>query len=141
MKHLVLFGFLVISSTFFAQKDQTKRIVQIRGNDTTIIVINERMDKMDSILTEEMKKIYVTDSMMTRVDVFLEMDSTMISQDGEASVDSIKVKIGNMKIVILEDKDGTAKGQKRMIIDERVIINEDRDISFQDEYWALDNGA
>jgi hypothetical protein len=139
MKHLVLFGFLVISSTFFAQKDQTKRIVQIRGNDTTIIVINERMDKMDSILTEEMKKIYVTDSMMTRVDVFLEMDSTMISQDGEASVDSIKVKIGNMKIVILEDKDGTAKGQKRMIIDERVIINEDRDISFQDEDFQDDD--
>jgi hypothetical protein len=133
MKHLVLFGFLVISSTFFAQKDQTKRIVQIRGNDTTVIVINERMDKMDSILTEEMKKIYGTDSMMTRVDVFLEMDSTMISQDGEASMDSIKVKIGNMKIVILEEKDGTAKGQKRMIIDERVIINEDRDISFQDK--------
>ena len=139
MKHLVLFGFLVISSTFFAQKDQTKRIVQIRGNDTTIIVINERMDKMDSILTEEMKKIYITDSMMTRVDVFLEMDSTMISQDGEASVDSIKVKIGNMKIVILEDKDGTAKGQKRMIIDERVIINEDRDISFQDEDFQDDD--
>ena len=139
MKHLVLFGFLVISTTFFAQKDQTKRIVQIRGNDTTIIVINERMDKMDSILTEEMKKIYVTDSMMTRVDVFLEMDSTMISQDGEASMDSIKVKIGNMKIVILEDKDGTAKGQKRMIIDERVIINEDRDISFQDEDFQDDD--
>ncbi len=139
MKHLVLFGFLVISSTFFAQKDQTKRIVQIRGNDTTIIVINERMDKMDSILTEEMKKIYVTDSTMTRVDVFLEMDSTMISQDGEASMDSIKVKIGNMKIVILEDKDGNAKGQKRMIIDERVIINEDRDISFQDEDFQDDD--
>jgi hypothetical protein len=139
MKHLVLFGFLVISSTFFAQKDLTKRIVQIRGNDTTIIVVNERMDKMDSILTEEMKKIYGTDSMMTHVDVFLKMDSTMISQDGEAAMDSIKVKIGNMKIVILEDRDGNAKGQKRMIIDERVIINEDRDISFQDKDFQDDD--
>lgn len=128
MKQLVLFGFLGIASTFFAQKDQVKRIVQIKGNDTTVIVISERMDKMDSILTEEMKKIYMSDSMMTRVDVFMEMDSTIISQDGEATIDSIKVKIGNMKIVILEDKDGDVKGQKRMIIDERVIIKEDGDI-------------
>jgi hypothetical protein len=75
---------------------------------------------MDSILTEEMKKIYMSDSMMTRVDVY--MDSTMITQDGEGSMDSIKVKIGNMKIVILEDRNGDVKGQKRMIIDERVII-------------------
>ena len=139
MKQLVLFGFLGIASTFFAQKDQVKRIVQIKGNDTTVIVISERMDKMDSILTEEMKKIYMSDSMMTRVDVFMEMDSTIISQDGEASMDSIKVKIGNMKIVILEDKDGDVKGQKRMIIDERVIINEDRDISFKDEDFQDDD--
>jgi hypothetical protein len=38
-----------------------------------------------------------------------------------------------MKIVILDDRNGDVKGQKRMIIDERVIINEDRDISFSDE--------
>jgi hypothetical protein len=131
MKNLVLFGILSLAQLTFAQKDMTKRIVQIKGNDTTVIVISERMDKMDSILTEEMKKIYVSDSMFTRVDVFI--DSTIISEDGEASSDSIKVKIGNMKIVILDDRNGDVKGQKRMIIDERVIINEDRDISFSDE--------
>lgn len=138
MKQLVLFGILSLAQSLFAQKDQTKRIVQIKGNDTTIIVITERMDKMDSILTEEMKKIYVNDSMVTRVDVFL--DSTVISEDGQASMDSIKVKIGNMKIVILDDQKDGAKGQKRMIIDERVIINEDRDISFQDEDDRNDDG-
>lgn len=139
MKQLVLFGILSLAQVTFAQKDMTKRIVQIKGNDTTVIVISERMDKMDSVLTEEMKKIYMSDSMMTRVDVFLEMDSTMISQDGEAPIDSIKVKIGNMKIVILDDRNGDVKGQKRMIIDERVIINEDRDISFQDEDFQDDD--
>ena len=137
MKQLVLFGILSMAQVTFAQKDMTKRIVQIKGNDTTVIVISERMDKMDSILTEEMKKIYMSDSMMTRVDVY--MDSTMITQDGEGSMDSIKVKIGNMKIVILEDRNGDVKGQKRMIIDERVIINEDRDIPFQDEDFQDDD--
>ncbi|MEN9987953.1 MAG: hypothetical protein RLZZ585_992 [Bacteroidota bacterium] len=139
MKQLLLFGFLGIASTFFAQKDQVKRIVQIKGNDTTVIVISERMDKMDSILTDEMKKIYMSDSMMTRVDVFVEMDSTMMSENDEVSMDSIKVKIGNMKIVILDDRNGEVKGQKRMIIDERVIINEDRDISFKDEDFQDDD--
>ena len=50
MKYLVLFGILSLAQLTFAQKDMTKRIVQIKGNDTTVIVINERMDKMDSIL-------------------------------------------------------------------------------------------
>ena len=127
MKQLLLFGILSLSQIMFAQKGQSKRIVQIKGNDTTVIIINGQMDEMDSILTEEMKKIYVTDSSMTRVDVFLEMDSTMISQDGEATMDSIKVKIGNMKIVILDDRKGQSNGEKRMIIDERVIITEDGD--------------
>ena len=96
MKQLALFGILSLVQLTFAQKDMTKRIVQIKGNDTTVIVINERMDKMDSILTEEMKKIYVSDSMFTRVDVF--MDSTIILEDGQSSMDSIKVKIGNMSM-------------------------------------------
>ena len=125
MKQLVLFGILSLAQVTFAQKGQSKRIVQIQGNDTTVIIINERMDKMDSILIEEMKKIYGNDSMVTRVDVFI--DSTIISGDGQASMDSIKVKIGNMKIVILDDNKGEEKKEKRMIIDERVIITEDRE--------------
>lgn len=137
MKQLLLLGFIGFTTTFFAQKDLTKRIVQIKGNDTTVIVINERMDKMDSILTEEMKTIYGSDSMFTRVEVY--MDSTMNGEDGHFSSDSIKVKIGNMKIVILDDRNGNAKGEKRMIIDERVIINEDRDISFKDEDFQDDD--
>lgn len=143
MKQLVLFGILSLAQLTFAQKDMTKRIVQIKGNDTTIIVISERMDKMDSILTEEMKKIYVSDSMFTRVDVFI--DSTIISGDGQASTDSIKVKIGNMKIVILNDNKGEDKREKRMIIDERVIITEDgenenrNNMGCDDCDWASNN--
>ena len=57
MKHLLLFGILSLSQIMFAQKGQAKRIVQIKGNDTTVIIINGQMDEMDSILTEEMKMI------------------------------------------------------------------------------------
>jgi len=143
MKQLVLFGILSLAQLTFAQKDMTKRIVQIKGNDTTVIVISERMDKMDSILTEEMKKIYVSDSMFTRVDVF--MDSTIILEDGQSSMDSIKVKIGNMKIVILDDRKGESNGEKRIIIDERVILTEDgenenrNNMGCDDCDWASNN--
>ncbi len=125
MKHLLLFGILSLSQIMFAQKGQAKRIVQIKGNDTTVIIINGQMDEMDSILTEEMKMIYNSDSMFTRVDVF--MDSSFILEDDQLHMDSIKVKIGNMKIVILDDGNGGVKREKRMIIDERVIIQEDEE--------------
>lgn len=125
MKHLLLFGILSLSQIMFAQKGQAKRIVQIKGNDTTVIIINGQMDEMDSILTEEMKMIYNSDSIFTRVDVFI--DSTFILEDDQLHMDSIKVKIGNMKIVILDDGNGGVKREKRMIIDERVIIQEDEE--------------
>jgi len=125
MKQLLLFGILSLAQFTFAQKGQAKRIVQIKGNDTTVIIINEQMDKMDSVLTEEMKKIYISDSMVRRVDIFI--DTTYRLEDGTASMDSIKVKIGNMKIVILDDRNGDVRGEKRMIIDERVIIQEDEE--------------
>ena len=133
MKQLLLFGILSLSQIMFAQKGQAKRIVQIKGNDTTVIIINGQMDEMDSILTEEMKMIYNSDSMFTRVDVF--MDSTFILEDDQLHMDSIKVKIGNMKIVILDDGNGEMKREKRMIIDERVIIQED------DEDETFDMGS
>ena len=125
MKQLLLLGILSLSQIMFAQKGPSKRIVQIKGNDTTVIIINGQMDEMDSILTEEMKMIYNSDSMFTRVDVF--MDSSFILEDDQLHMDSIKVKIGNMKIVILDDRNGNMKGEKRMIIDERVIIQEDEE--------------
>jgi hypothetical protein len=125
MKQLLLFGILSLSQIMFAQKGQAKRIVQIKGNDTTVIIINGQMDEMDSILTKEMKMIYNSDSMFTRVDVF--MDSSFILEDDQLHMDSIKVKIGNMKIVILDDGNGGVKREKRMIIDERVIIQEDEE--------------
>jgi len=119
-----------------AQRNETKKIVKIQGNDTTIIMINGHIDQMDSMLNEEMKNIYLRDSMVTRVDVF--MDTTIL-RSSENNADTTQIKIGNMKIVILESKDlkyhnelpalegNNPKGQRKIIIDERVIIENDHD--------------
>ena len=136
MKIQILSAFLISGLALFAQQNQTNKIIKIQGNDTTIIMINGRIDQLDSVLTEQMKKIYITDSSMARVDVFI--DSTMLGEfsTGGAS-DSTQIRIGNMKIVILESKNKSTdaskepewatKGQRKIIIDERVIIEGDQD--------------
>ena len=143
MKIQLLSAFLISGLSLFAQQNETKKIIKIQGNDTTIIMINGRIDQLDSVLTEQMKKIYITDSSMARVDVFI--DSTMLGEfsTGGAS-DSTQIRIGNMKIVILESKNKSTdaskepewatKGQRKIIIDERVIIEND------DERIVLNDG-
>lgn len=134
MKIKLLATFLFAGLAVFAQQNETKKIVKIQGNDTTIIMINGRIDQMDSMLTEEMKKVYINDSMVTRVDVFID---TTILRSSDNGIDTTQIKIGNMKIVILESKDlkdldqlkgmegANGKGQRKIIIDERVIIEDE----------------
>jgi hypothetical protein len=156
MKIKLLSTFLFAGLALFAQQNETKKIVKIQGNDTTIIMINGRIEQMDSMLTEEMKSIYLNDSMVTRVDVF--MDTTILRSSVDGSSDTTQIKIGNMKIVILGSKDLTdldlskledigggeiPKGQRKIIIDERVIIeNNDERIVFNDgnESYSFEKG-
>lgn len=146
MKIKLLSTFLLSGLALFAQQNETKKIVQIQGNDTTIIMINSQIDQMDSMLTEEMKKIYIQDSTFgfRRVEVF--MDTTMMQSLNGGPSDTMQLKLGNMKIVILESRDITnldqlkslegdqPKGQRKIIIDERVIIEND------DERIVLNDG-
>jgi|688.fasta_scaffold115045_3 hypothetical protein len=153
MKIKLLSTFLFAGFALFAQQNETKKIVKIQGNDTTVIMINGRIDQMDSMLTEEMKSIYLNDSMVTRVDVF--MDTTILRSSVDGSSDTTQIKIGNMKIVILESKDlkdlgelpalegPNGKGQRKIIIDEKVIIeNNDERIVWNDgnESYSFEKG-
>jgi hypothetical protein len=127
MKIKLLTAFLFSGLALFAQQNETKKIVRIEGNDTTIILINSRIDQMDSMLT---------------------IDTTILRSATNGS-DTTQIKIGNMKIVILEGKElkdldqlkalegELPKGQRKIIIDERVIIENDED--FAKENWDTDN--
>ena len=144
MKIKLLSAFLLSGLALFAQQNETKKIVRIQGNDTTIIMINTQIDQMDSMLTEEMKNIFIQDSTLgsRRVEVF--MDTTMMQSFNGGSSDSTQIKIGNIKIVILDSNDLKSleqdrlhgelpKGQHKIIIDERVIIeNNDERIVLND---------
>jgi hypothetical protein len=143
MKIKLLSAFLLSGLALFAQQNETKKIIKIQGNDTTIIMINGSTGQLDSVLTEQMKKIYLIDSTMSRVDVLI--DGTIPGEfSSGGSSDSTQIRIGNMKIVILESKNKSidpskepewaTKGQRKIIIDERVIIEND------DERIVLNDG-
>jgi hypothetical protein len=146
MKIKSLATFLFAGLVVFAQQNETKKIVKIQGNDTTIIMINGRIDQMDSMLTEEMKNIYINDSTIleSRI-VDIRIDTTIL-RSSENGSDTTQIRIGNMKIVILESKDlkdldqlkgiegANGKGQRKIIIDEKVIIEND------DERIVLNDG-
>jgi hypothetical protein len=76
------------------------------------------------------------------------MDTTMMQSLNGGSSDSIQIRIGSMKIVILESKDlksmegETPKGQRKIIIDEKVIIENDEQIVLNEDYnwnhWSKD---
>ena len=61
MKIKLLSAFLLSGLALFAQQNETKKIVKIQGNDTTIIMINSQIEQMDSMLTEQMKNIFIQD--------------------------------------------------------------------------------
>lgn len=139
MKIKLLATFLFAGLVVFAQQNETKKIVKIQGNDTTIIMINGRIDQMDSMLTEEMKNIYINDSTILESRIVDVRIDTTILRSSENGSDTTQIRIGNMKIVILESKDlkdldqlkgiegANGKGQRKIIIDERVIIEDDQD--------------
>lgn len=55
--------------------------------------------------------------------------------------DTTRIKLGNKKIVIIENKNGNKKGDKKVIIDERVIIENDNDeISIEDDGKTTGDG-
>jgi hypothetical protein len=132
MKIQLLSAFLISGLALFAQQNETKKIIKIQGNDTTIIMINGRIDQLDSVFT----------------------DSTMLGELSSSSAsDSTQIRIGNMKIVILESNNKSTdaskqpewatKGQRKIIIDERVIIeNNDERIVLNDgnESYSFENG-
>ena len=146
MKIKLLSAFLFSGLALFAQQNETKKIVKIQGNDTTVIMINGRIDQMDSMLTEEMKKIYINDSTLLESRVVDVRIDTTIFRSSKNGSDTTQIRIGNMKIVILESKDlkdldqlkalegEQPKGQRKIIIDERVIIEND------DERIVLNDG-
>ena len=91
--------------SFMTIEDQaygTQKQTIIQGNDTTIIINN---NSGENVTLKELEDFKIDD----------ESDST-------------KINLGKMKIVIIEEKGKDKKGQKKIIIDENVIIDNNGNI-------------
>ncbi len=133
MKYFTLLSaFLFITCHVNAQKNEN-RIIHINGDDTLVLELGGMKGNLDSIIEETLKSFYNLDGMSEIKRFGFSMDS-IITEDFDIKIenelskdDSVKIKLGNMKIVIIENKDKSAKrengGKRKVIIDQEIRMD------------------
>lgn len=129
MKNSLLFAFLFISAIVSSQKNETKRIITIGGNDTTIIDI--KVNEVDAVIEKQMKISYSNEDNKKgnkRIQVFID---TIINDDLflEDSNDSMQVHNGKKNVYIFKNEMDEKSGAK-IIIDGMM---DDNDFEFNDD--------
>lgn len=121
MKKIVTLSiFFILGFGIFAQREI--RITTIKGEDTTIINLDEQLGKLDSIIEFTMLKM-IDDSTMSNINRKFELliDTVFISKDVTIEpMDTTKIRLGGKKILIIEDKIGSSNGDRKIIIDEDI---------------------
>jgi hypothetical protein len=123
----ILFLFLSISSLAFGQIRESRKIIIINNTDTTILSTDT--ESMDSLIEINMKSIYGIGSEIRsgqkdmRVEVFIDsvfngMDPSVLLMEEPA--DTMRVKMGNKRIVVIEKEISGGKDNRKIIIDEDV---------------------
>jgi hypothetical protein len=121
MKKIVTLSiFFILGFGIFAQREI--RITTIKGEDTTIINLDEQLGKLDSIIEFTMLKM-IDDSTISNINRKFELliDTVFISKDVTIEpIDTTKIRLGGKKIMIIEDKIGSSNGDRKIIIDEDI---------------------
>ena len=121
MKKIVTLSiFFILGFGIFAQREI--RITTIKGEDTTIINLDEQLGKLDSIIEFTMLKM-IDDSTISNINRKFELliDTVFISKDVTIEpMDTTKIRLGGKKIMIIEDKIGSSNGDRKIIIDEDI---------------------
>jgi hypothetical protein len=122
MKNSILILALVLSTAIWSQQSKS-RIITINGNDTTIIDLDPQIGQLDSIIESTMIKVFSDSTFSTLNQKFEIIIDTLITSNSIEfnSEDTTKLKFGNKRIMIIEDKQIDKKGDK----DRRIIIDED----------------
>ena len=144
-KLLILSIFSILGFGMSAQREI--RITTIKGEDTSIINLDQQLGKLDSIIELTMLKM-MEDSTLSNINRKFELliDTVFISKDVTIeSMDTTKIRLGGMKILIIEDKIGSSNGDRKIIIDEDITQkngkskeNDDNDKPEENDYahWA-----
>jgi len=142
MKHVLLYVLFCTALTF-GQSLESRKIIIINNGDTT--VISSDPNSMDSLIELNMKSLYGIGTDMERVfkdvqvEVFIDSILNQSVVAFEEPADTVRVKMGNKRIVVIEkDKKGD-KSQRKIIIDEDVserndqIHREEKDYGLKDD--------
>jgi hypothetical protein len=144
MKNVLLYLLIILSISVNAQKTD-KRIIHISGDDTLIMEMNGMTGDIDSLIEKTLKSFYKIegedgfnqidfsfDSLFTK-----EMDIRMEKDGSSTEKDSVKIKLGKMNIVIIEDKE--IEGKPKKYQDRKIII--DKDIQLEDQEKVSKNNS
>lgn len=136
MKTSIFILLLAINSALFSQKNEN-RIIHISGGDTLIMDLNGMTGNLDSLIEKTLKSFYkIEEDGSNRIEfsfdtLFTKEFNIQMEKDNASTVkDTVKIKLGNMNIVIIEDKvdnNKTKKNQERKIIIDQEIRLEDKD--------------
>lgn len=152
MKTILLSAVLLIYGFLGAQIKSTEKQIIIEGKDTITIIkdVLEGDLKRQTILQTADKSFMTIEDQADgtqKQTIIKDGDTTIIitNNSGENATieefedfkideesDSTKINLGKMKIVIIEDKGKEKKGQKKIIIDEKVIIDNNGNILNED---------
>ncbi|MFM7636732.1 MAG: porin family protein [Crocinitomicaceae bacterium] len=134
MKYFTLLSaFLFLTCFANAQKNEN-RIIHISGDDTLVFELGGMKGNLDSLIEETLKSFYNLEGMPEIRRFGFSMDSVFtedfdIKIENELSKDdSVKIKLGNMRIVIIENKDKSQKkengGKRKVIIDQEIRMDQ-----------------
>ncbi len=136
MKNVLLYLLISFSISVNAQKTE-KRIIHISGDDTLIMEMNGMSGDLDSLIEKSLKSFYKIgdDNGLNKMEFSLdtlftkEFDIRMEKDGTTNEKDSVKIKMGKMNIVIIEDKEVEGKAKKYQ--DRKIII--DKNIRWSDQ--------
>jgi hypothetical protein len=146
MKTILLSSALFTCGFIGAQIKSTEKQIIIEGKDTTTIikdVLEGNLERQTIIQTED-KSIMTIEGLVdgtqkqmiiqggdTTIIITKKTDDIYINEIGELKVDdksdTTRIKLGKKNIVIVEKKEEGKNGEKKVIIDERVIIEDGED--------------
>ena len=144
LKFSICFLIIFLSTNIFSQKTENK-IIQINGDDTLVFEFNGFKGNLDSMIEETLKSFYkIKDDIDLNVfsfpndKRFEDVEINFEKNEDSDKKDSLKINIGKMKIVIIDDSDrqsGNSKNENRkIIIDKEIRIgNNDKGIRLSDD--------
>ena len=140
MKTTLFLAFFCSLTTIFAQREI--RITTIKGVDTTIISLDEKLGKLDSVIEFTMLKM-MSDSMGGKFNQKFELliDTLIFGDATSKPLDTTKIRLAGKKILIIEDKMASGNNDRKIIIDEDVTEKdefENEDDSDEDDFahWS-----